>query len=106
MIDDIVARLDSSYAFLGDPLHLEAREEIGRLRAEIQELKKNSTIFILERAAAICQNADLREEIEKLRAVLDKIANGPRDADNSYLDLFVELKLEARAALEGEKAND
>ena len=39
------------------------------------------------------------DEIERLRAALDKIANGKRDIDLSYLDLFVELKLEARAAL-------
>jgi hypothetical protein len=33
MTDDIVHRLDASYEFLRDPLHLEARDEIKRLRA-------------------------------------------------------------------------
>ena len=37
MTDDIVARLNSSYAFLRDPLHLEARDEIERLRAALHE---------------------------------------------------------------------
>jgi hypothetical protein len=43
----------------------------------------------------------LREENERLRVALDKICNGPRDADLDYVDLFVEVKMEARAALEG-----
>jgi len=55
-----------------------------------------------------CNEVSLHEagvEIERLRAALEKIANGSRDADLSYLDLFVELKLEARAALAGEKTD-
>jgi len=35
MADGIVDRLNSSHAFLGDPLHKEAADEIERLRSEI-----------------------------------------------------------------------
>jgi len=37
MTDDIVDRLDASYEFLRDPLHLEARDEIERLRDALHE---------------------------------------------------------------------
>jgi hypothetical protein len=50
-------------------------------------------------ADELCNQA--ADEIERLRAALDKICNGPRDADLDYVDLFVEVKMEARAALEG-----
>ena len=39
------------------------------------------------------------DEIERLRAALRTIANGTRDADQSYATLFAELVREARAAL-------
>jgi len=38
MTDDIVTRLNSSHAFLGDPLHKEAADEIERLRAALKEI--------------------------------------------------------------------
>lgn len=44
-------------------------------------------------------NARLTAEVERLRAALEKICNGPRDADLDYLDLYVEVKMETRAAL-------
>jgi hypothetical protein len=37
MTDDIVDRLDASYEFLRDPLHLEARDEIERLRLAMRD---------------------------------------------------------------------
>jgi uncharacterized protein YukE len=40
--------------------------------------------------------------IEKLEAALLEIADGPRDADKSYVSLFHEIQSEARKALEGE----
>jgi uncharacterized protein (UPF0335 family) len=39
--------------------------------------------------------------IEKLEAALREIADGPRDADKSYVSLFHEIQSEARKALEG-----
>jgi hypothetical protein len=45
----------------------------------------------------------LTAENERLRAAMEKICNGPRDADLDYLNLFVEVKMEARAALEGKQ---
>jgi len=45
------------------------------------------------------------DRIEQLEAALRKIADGPRDADKSYAELFVEVCMEARAAL-GEKKDD
>jgi hypothetical protein len=41
------------------------------------------------------------ERIEKLEAALREIADGPRDADKSYVSLFHEIQSEARRALEG-----
>jgi len=50
-----------------------ALDEIERLQEEVQGLKSDSTIFIIERGEAICENSDLREEIERLRAALREI---------------------------------
>ena len=41
----------------------------------------------------------LADEIERLREALRTIADGKRDADQSYATLFAELVREARAAL-------
>jgi hypothetical protein len=49
--------------------------------------------------------AEAADHIEQLEAALRKIADGPRDADKSYAELFVEVCMEARAAL-GEKKDD
>jgi FtsZ-binding cell division protein ZapB len=55
-----------------DPDDVQAAiDEIERLQEEVQGLKKDSTIFIIERGEAISTNADLREEIERLRAALN-----------------------------------
>ena len=42
---------------------------------------------------------DKDKEIERLRLALDTIANGPRDAEKTYAELFAEVKIEARTAL-------
>ena len=56
--------------------------------------------------AAMAENHDLWRENERLRAALGEIADGPLDADKSYVSLLHELRSEARAALEGEKKDD
>jgi uncharacterized protein YukE len=43
----------------------------------------------------------MRNRIEKLEAALREITDGQRDADKSYAELFVEVCMEARKALEG-----
>ena len=43
------------------------------------------------------------ERIEMLEVALRKIADGQRDADKSYAELFAEVRTEAREALEPEK---
>lgn len=45
----------------------------------------------------------MKEEIDRLRTVLQEIADGPLDADKSYVSLLHELRSKARAAIEGEK---
>ena len=37
---DIVTKLEDAYAFLGDPLHREAANEIERLRGQVEELEE------------------------------------------------------------------
>lgn len=88
MIDDSVARLDSSYAFFGDPLYLEARDKIEWLREEIQQLKHDSTIFINERSDAICKSFDLWEENAELRDKIERM-----------LEEIQELKADWRAVM-------
>ena len=85
-----------------------ALDEIERLQEEVQELKRDSTIFIIERGEAIGENADLREEIERLRAALREYGcNCPKNCCHAvglnYNDVCGDG---ARAALAGEKAND
>jgi hypothetical protein len=55
--------------------------------------------------AAMTENHDLWNENERLRAALREIADGPRDADKSYVSLLHEIQSEARAAL-GEASDD
>jgi hypothetical protein len=89
MTDDIVARLREDA--------IDHRDVAGCCDCDPKDTKNWCHALNVEEAA---------DEIERLRAALEKIANGPRDAGLSYLDLYVELKLEARAALEGEKTDD
>ena len=77
-----------------DALRLEAADEIGRLRKDL-----SLAVFADNEYWQV-----LEKENERLRAALEKIVNGPRDADLDYLDLFVEVKMEARAALETREA--
>jgi hypothetical protein len=37
---DIVTKLEDAYAFLGDPLHREAANEIERLRGQVEKLEE------------------------------------------------------------------
>lgn len=46
------------------------------------------------------------DRIEALEAALRKICDGPRDADKSYPELLAEVRIEARAALAGEKKDE
>ena len=41
------------------------------------------------------------DRIEALEKALRTIVDGPRDANKSYAELFVEVCIDARAALEG-----
>jgi len=63
---------------------------------------------IVERLRSVGRDYDFHEnayiyeaadEIEQMRAALRKIADGKRDADQSYATLFAEVVREARAAL-------
>ena len=72
------------------------------LTAEVARLKAVEADYDLHEREMIEleeDNGRLTAENEKLRAALDKICNGPRDADLDYVDLFVEVKIEARAAI-------
>ena len=91
-----------------DRLCYEAATKIERLQEEIQELKRDSTIFIIERGEAIGENADLREEIERLREALIEISNRniPSVVPNGYtafkwvIHNYGILRDAARSALE------
>ena len=68
---------------------------VTRLRSYVYDAVYNPWIY-----------GDAADEIERLRAALRKIADGPLDADKHYVSLIHELQSEARAALEEEKNND
>jgi FtsZ-binding cell division protein ZapB len=90
-----------------DMLCYEAADEIERLQEEIQELKSDSTIFIIERGEAIGENADLREEIERLRAALRQLAEIDK-IENGFIrikEVIHYTRFMARAAL-GEASDD
>jgi len=121
MTDDIVARLDSSHAFFGDPLYIEARDEIERLLLIEQGAanpcdKCGWRMKFPNEECRNCENAKLRDEIERLWAALREVAEvyagsegipQPMTAAEGYLlQLLMEMFGIACAALEGEKAND
>ena len=58
------------------------------------------TVFIKIGLISVMEAAD---EIERLREVLRWIADGPRDINKTYAELFAEVKIEARAALGEDK---
>ena len=74
--------------------------EITRLRTELDRLDRDYSTVRDAHDYWVLESDRLRVENERLRAALEKICNGPRDADLDYVDLFVEVKIEARAALE------
>ena len=74
MTDDIVKRLREGAEYEHDTATMaDAADEIEGLRAEIQQLKHDSTIFINERSDAICENFDLREENAELREKIERL---------------------------------
>ena len=86
MTDDIVERLNSSYAMLGDPLHKEAADEIERLKNQISHIiehnnpqieNANSYFKSLEEELARCNKIidDYEEEHSKLREKLLQIGD-------------------------------
>lgn len=81
-------------------------EQCAALRAEVERLTAERDRQYDQNAEQITRIAALEAENEKLRAALYKICNGPRDADLDYVDLFVEVKMEARAAITQENTND
>ena len=101
MTDDIVERLREFAGpqypddICGKAAMGYAADEIERLRAEIQQLKHDSTIFINERSDAICENFDLREENVELR-----------DENAELRDENAELRETAIAALKEEEKKD
>jgi cell division septum initiation protein DivIVA len=82
-----------------------------RLRAEIQQLKHDSTIFINERSDAICENSDLREENAELRDEIERLREALRevlhiaDGYGSSSGRLAGIVLTASAAFEGEKTD-
>jgi len=63
---DIVTKLEDAYAFLGDPLHREAADEIERLREQVE----------FERAslqAAFGELTKLDKDIEELKKTIETL---------------------------------
>jgi FtsZ-binding cell division protein ZapB len=82
-----------------DMLCHEAADKIVMLWKEIQELKA-------DRRAAMTENHDLWREVERLRAALSEIVEECRN-DPTVMDRMIDrIEETARAALEGEKADD
>jgi len=122
MTDDIVDRLDASYEFLRDPLHLEARDEIERLRDALhewdalirhqysgsQEAMSDMT-YAARHTAHLLHGEEpwpMQTRVEKLEAALREIEDCDPDPRLSRQSCVEQLQSMARAALEGEKTND
>jgi len=92
---DIVERLrDEASMYDADDvdLHLDAVTEIERLREQVE----------FERASLQAAFGELKKldgDIERMREVLQNIADGPRDVEKSYISLLHEVRSEARAAI-------
>jgi hypothetical protein len=67
-------------------LLIEAADEIERLWGAAKDRPKD-------------RPNEAADEIERLREALNKIANGQRNADLSYMQLYMKMKMDARAAL-------
>jgi len=76
---------------MSDDLVKRLRDAADRAKREYPEVFRVSEEITYEAA----------DRIEKLEAALREIADGPRDADKSYVSLFYEIQSEARKALEG-----
>ena len=133
MTDDIVTRLreqvDCSQQLMCyaprrrlDRLSHEAADEIERLRAALHEWDAlikhqysgsreamSDMTYAAQRTAHLLHGEEpwpMQTRVEKMEAALREIADGPLDADKSYVSLLHELRSKARAALEGEKKDD
>ena len=92
----------------------ETKGLVERLRAEVPSDVGDLFLFKRER---LCQQAaatitrltaerdEARARTGKLRGALERIANGPRDAAETYAGLFAAICTEARAALTQEAAH-
>jgi hypothetical protein len=102
-MDDLVKRLRNPKGDSGSDFN--ATYWVGLITEAADRIEK------LEREKASWKGAydgavlALTERNKELEAALREIADGPRDADKSYAELFVEVCMEARAAL-GEKKDD
>ena len=99
MSDDIVDRLNASYEFLRDPLHLEARDEIERLRTDNEHIERMWLELINNCRTKSAKIMQAHSEIERLRAALQKYADEEYNGYNACGG-------HARAALDGEKTDD
>lgn len=91
---DIVERLRIRIHTSADETALtnEAADEIERLQEQVE----------FERASLQAAFVELRKldgDIERMREVLQNIADGPRDVEKSYISLLHEVRSEARAAI-------
>jgi predicted patatin/cPLA2 family phospholipase len=93
MTDDLVKRLecyaDLNYAVYHPWVYREAANRIEKLELIEKAFEQNQQVWSRNIA-----------RIEKLEAALREIANGQRDANKSYAELFVEVCTEARKALD------
>jgi hypothetical protein len=83
---DIVEQLRRVDTYESGTLAFAAADEIERLREVVKDRPKD-------------RPNEAADEIERLREALNKIANGQRNADLSYMQLYMKMKMDARAAL-------
>ena len=84
--------------------------EIDRLTAEVERLTTSGIAEVAAHNPSVMdwmkhwedRTLKAEAEVERLKAALETIANGPRDADKTYPELFIEVRCEARAALNEE----
>jgi hypothetical protein len=101
MTDDLVKRLRIGIHQSTDEqaLRNEAADRIEQLEAECEQWKAGFQVADEKwfKISARC---------EALEAALRGICDDPRDANKSYPELLAEIRIEARAALTGEKKDD
>jgi hypothetical protein len=81
-----------------------SREAALQARIEQLEAAHERTAHSLHNYINLC--SDLMDREKRLEAALRGICDGPRDADKSYPELLAEVRIEARAALAGEKKDE